>query len=290
MGQLGDFDMTEVHERRRPTTFRKPVLSRRSPQRPKFHDLSHSEISLNLHAPDYLKVATVAQADPKIIMAHCPNCDAERKAYVRGEHVVHWSDKESPLSSTDTGMILECCGCERIYFRRDYWFSEWEQIGQNPYTGELQMEGGVETTYWPAPVRRKMPEWIESIEESDETLGKLLSEMYSALNNHLRVLAAIGARTAFDRASEILGVDANWRFDRKLDELVTIGKIGTDDRETLNVLVDAGSAAAHRGWRPSAKEINTMMEIVEGFLYRAFVLGDGIQKLKAAVPPKPGRA
>jgi hypothetical protein len=34
------------------------------------------------------------------------------------------------------------------------------------------------------------------------------------------------------------------------------------------------------------KELNTMMDVVEAFLHRAFVLGDGIQKLKAAVPPR----
>jgi hypothetical protein len=113
--------------------------------------------------------------------------------------------------------------------------------------------------------------------------------MYAALNNDLRVLAAIGARTTFDRSSEILGVDAKQKFDLKLNALVTIGKIGKDERDILNVLVDAGSAAAHRAWRPTPKEVNMMMDVVESFLYRAFVLGDGIHKLKAAVPPKPGR-
>jgi len=228
----------------------------------------------------------MADLDPKIIMAHCPKCGGDRKAYVRGEHTVHWSDKNSPLESSDTGLILECCGCTRVFFRRDYWFSEWEEIGQNPYTGELRREGGVETTYWPAPVRREPPDWIESIEEADQTLGRLLSEMYAALNNDLRVLAAIGARTAFDRSSVFLGVDAALPFAGKLDELVKMGKIGGDERETLNVLVDAGSAAAHRGWRPRPGELNTMMGAVEAFLYRAFVLGDGIRKLKAAVPSK----
>ena len=29
------------------------------------------------------------------------------------------------------------------------------------------------------------------------------------------------------------------------------------------------------------------MSIVESFLHRAFILNEGIQKLKAAVPPKP---
>src|ERR1022692_1945123 len=101
----------------------------------------------------------MALPEPRIIMAHCPDCGGERKAFVRGEHVVHWSDKESPASSSDTGMILECCGCERVYFRRDFWFSEWENVGQSPYTGELRLEGGVETTYWPPPGRRKQPGW-----------------------------------------------------------------------------------------------------------------------------------
>jgi hypothetical protein len=132
-------------------------------------------------------------------------------------------------------MILECCGCERVFFRRDFWFSEWETMGQNPYTGEPQLEGGVEITYWPAPVTRKAPDWVESVERADPTLGKLLSEMYTALNNDLRVLAAIGARTAFDRSSALLGVSSTLRFAEKLDQLVTIGKIGQDERDTLDV-------------------------------------------------------
>src|SRR5258707_3203307 len=152
------------------------------------------------------------------------------------------------------------------------------------------MERGVETTYWPAPVERKPPKWIESIEFADQTLGRLLTEMYAALNNDLRVLAAIGARTAFDRSSELLGVDASLQFRQKLEDLVKLGKVGTDEQETLRVLVDAGSAAAHRGWRPKAAELNTMMDVIEAFLYRSFIVGDGIKKLKASVPAKPPKA
>ena len=55
------------------------------------------------------------------------------------------------------------------------------------------------------------------------------------------------------------------------------------------MLVDGGSAAAHRGWRPEPEELNTMIDMVESFLYRSFIVGDGIAKLKAAVPPKPKR-
>jgi hypothetical protein len=106
------------------------------------------------------------------------------------------------------------------------------------------------------------------------------------MNNDLRVLAAIGARTAFDRSSELLKVDPALGFNEKLDQLHNMGKVSKSERDTLEILVDAGSAAAHRGWPPKPEELNTMMTIVEAFLHRAFILDDGIRKLKAAVPPK----
>ena len=176
------------------------------------------------------------------------------------------------------------------FFVADYWFSEWETIAQNPYTGEPEREGGTQTTYWPAPVHRKPPEWLDEITLHDRTLATILSEMYTALNNDLRILAAIGARTAFDRASDLLGVDSNLSFDRKLDRLVALGNVSTTERETLQALVDAGSAAAHRAWVPKPQELETMMVILESLLHRAFILGDGIQRLRAAVLPRPPRS
>jgi hypothetical protein len=104
----------------------------------------------------------------EIIKAHCPDCGPERNAYLRGKHVVHSSEKNSPISTSDTGMILECCGCGKVFFRPDYWFSEWEEIVDNPYTGQPEMQGGVETTYWPAPVQRKPPEWTDKIAKADK--------------------------------------------------------------------------------------------------------------------------
>lgn len=227
-------------------------------------------------------------SEGKIIKGHCPNCGSGRRAYVRSEHVVH-SDEEDGTAATDTGMILECCGCERVYFRRDFWFSEWETIGEHPVTGELIFQGGVETTYWPAQISRQRPKWLDGIEESDRDLGGLLHEMYAALDNDLRVVSAIAARTVFDRASELLGIDPGINFQEKLDSLGANGKISIDEESTLRALVDAGNAAAHRGWRPKPDELNTMIDVVESFLHRSFIVNDGIAKLKAAVPPKPIR-
>ena len=224
-------------------------------------------------------------SEPKIIRGHCPKCGSDRKAYVRGKHVVPWTGDDG-TSASDTGMILECCGCERVYFRRDYWFSEWEMIDDHPITGQPMVYGGTETSYWPSPVRREQPKWLVSIEHD---LRELLGEMYIALDHDLRVLAAIAARTAFDRASELLGVDPEDTFNEKLRGLKDGGKISDDEEEILKVLVDAGNAAAHRGWRPEAGELATMIDVVESFLYRSFVVGGGIRKLKASVPARPGK-
>lgn len=227
--------------------------------------------------------------DCRIIKGHCPKCVSDRKAYVRCEHVVHSPDAGDGTAASDTGMILECCGCERVYFRRDVWFSEWETLGEHPITGEPRLEGGVETSYWPAPIARRRPPWLDKIEGADRDLGNLLREMYAALDNDLRVVSAIAARTVFDRASELLGIDPAISFQEKLDGLGANGKISIDEERTLGVLVDAGNAAAHRGWRPKPQELNTMIDVVESFLHRSFIVGDRIEELRAAVPQKPKR-
>lgn len=225
--------------------------------------------------------------DGRIIKGHCPNCGRGCKAHVRCEWVVSSADDDGTVAS-DTGMILECCGCERVYFRRDVYFSEWDTSGEDPVTGESR-GGGVETTYWPATITRQRPKWLDTIEKTDRDLGDLLREMYVALDSDLRVLSAVAARTVFDRASEFLGIDPALGFQEKLESLAANGKIGIDEEGILDVLVDAGSAAAHRGWRPKPQELNTMVDVVESFLHRSLVLGDGIAKLRASVPQKPKR-
>ena len=211
-----------------------------------------------------------------VVKGHCPRCGPDRKAFVRGRHSVAWAEDDG-TAAKDTGMILECCGCETVYFRRDFWFSEW---------GDPMMYGGTQTTYWPSPVQRDQPKWLVSIERK---LRELLGEMYLALDHDLRVLAAIAARTVIDSASELLGVDTAARFGDKLKDLQDRGKISADERGVLQVLVEAGNAAAHRGWRPQVDELSTMIDVVESFLHRSFVVGGGIKKLRKSVPSKPER-
>jgi hypothetical protein len=91
-----------------------------------------------------------------------------RNAYVRAKHTNRGPLVDDGTAWSDTCMVLECCGCSQVFFRRDIWSSEWEVWeDEDPITGEPRLGRGVQTTYWPAPTKRKPPKWVDDIEEAD---------------------------------------------------------------------------------------------------------------------------
>ncbi len=215
-------------------------------------------------------------------MGHCPNCGGERFADVKESYKDDWSDGH--VSGYVKHSILKCRGCEFVYIQR----AESCSADDNHYqdeNGDWQVDYPEKLTYWPPPKRRNIPEWVYEY-ELDEELVQLLYEMYAAINRDLTVLTAIGVRTVFDRASHLHGIDHNANFQEKLRILREGGYIGTEELEYLNTLVEAGSAAAHRGWRPSLEQINTLVSTIELFLHRSFVLKGDIRNLKERVPTR----
>jgi hypothetical protein len=211
----------------------------------------------------------------------CPTCLREQNTEILGHHRhrQYAPDDDSVFVQKDH-YILKCGGCDTVFHRKDSAFSE----DYDSRTGDLE----VDVQYWPAQSKRDRPEWLDlDFMTADMLLYKLTGSIYTALDHDLTVLAAIGMRTTFDRASELLGIGPAKPFEKKLADLVAAGQIGDTERRNLATLVDAGSAAAHRGWEPSKKELDTMMSILEHFLYRAFVIDAEAKKLK--VPARPGR-
>ena len=214
------------------------------------------------------------QKREKVSKGHCPECGPDRYAYIRGEHVAEWEDEGSGVHGTTKIRILECRGCESFYIQRTVWCSEdWPDDGPS-------------INYWPTPFRRKKPDWLSQLFQIHGDLFSLMDDTYVALNNDVRVLAAIGIRTVFDLSSELLGVDRSLSFASKLKVLEQTGKIGAEEKHVLDTLIEAGSAA-QRGWKPSLDQLETMLNTVENFLYRSFILNAAVKKLKANVPSNP---
>jgi hypothetical protein len=245
------------------------------------------------------------------ISAHCPTCAAYRKAHVIYDHeeVKEPSEEDYPGPPTWEGRlyrILKCAGCETVYFQTQRLLIENKDLmGDEGYDSvttfeqleewkryiereALGVEGDIladETTYWPRP-KRERPNWRKL---GDQTLISLLDSVYTALENDLLVLAAIGMRVVFDRATELIGIDPNKSFVKKLEQLHQDGHIGAAEKEHLfEILTDAGSAAAHRGWEPDVEQLRVLTDIMEHFV-RRFILRDEAGRLKGAIPPRQKR-
>lgn len=222
------------------------------------------------------------------IQGHCPKCGADRWADVVGHHQHEW-DYDLVWGINDY-RILKCRGCENIYFQTEKVFSEEQDYRRNPVTDEWEAYLPSDFSYWPAPSKRERPKWASDLSIDYKTLGGLLDEVYGALNNDLRVLAAIGVRTVLDAASELLEVDPAKTFEEKIVDLVRLGKVGQEEKKTLDALANAGNAAAHRKWKPEPEELDAMVSVIEAFLYRNFVLGKVSAKLDANnIPAKTKR-
>jgi hypothetical protein len=88
----------------------------------------------------------------------------------------------------------------------------------------------------------------------------------------------------FDCASQLLGCHPNQSFAEKLRELTAGNKISGEEKEILSILTDAGSAAAHRGWKPTQADINSLLGALKHFLHRAFVLKHELRRVKKNIP------
>lgn len=220
---------------------------------------------------------------------HCPTCGAGKHADTVALHEKRYDVEDVGVWGKTEYRILQCRGCEEIYFETTETFSEDVHYKKHPVTGEVEPYLQERKSYWPVPTKRDQPEWAQDLIGVDRPLSDLLDDVYGCLNAGLPVPAAIAVRTVFDRASELLDVDASLTFKVKLAELVAKGTVGQQEREMLSSLTDAGSAAAHRGWRPDNAKLGTMVSILETFLHRAFILPKQAQALSGAVPPLPSR-
>lgn len=187
---------------------------------------------------------------PAVVKAHCAQCRGPRNCDVRGSHSDTWDQEE--LWTNTTWRILQCRGCDHVFAQTVATNSE--DVFWSP--GEDGQDVGTyveKVSYWPALAKRPRPEWLRqhAIEGigilTGESLCSTLHELYQALDGDMNVLAAIGVRTCFDIASEILGVDGALTFEEKLKTLVASSHIRLVDADRLAVAVDAGHASAHRG-------------------------------------------
>ncbi len=215
------------------------------------------------------------EAQSEIQRSHCNKCGPDTKHTVVASR--HHRDTES---DGDGGWVywdishemLECCGCEAVTLRRSVRFSE-------------NYPDDIEVTYYPPRTPRRTPAWKSRLPKH---IAWLLDEVYVALHADCRSLAMMGARALIDMVM-VNRVGDVGNFPEKLSELQKKGFISEKNREVLDAALDMGNAASHRGHRPEAADVNTVMDIVENLL-QAILLQGVARRLRESTPAREQRS
>lgn len=229
----------------------------------------------------------MAKEDGQI--GHCPQCGPDRYCDIVAKFRFRYNDDEHGMWGQDDHRILRCRGCETIFYQKSSVFSEDLDYFTNPVTGEQEVRPIERIFHYPEPVRYQKPHWADTLGSlmfTDRELMDLLDDVYGALNADLRVPAAIAIRTTFEAASTRVGIDPNQTFKEKLKELQSNGQIGPEEHKTLSVLIDAGNAAAHRGWKPTPAELKLLICILESFVHRILILPTEADDVRQRIPQR----
>lgn len=225
---------------------------------------------------------------------HCPHCDGARQCDVRATHTSKWSYEEDDHHGNSVfgganHHILECRGCETVFYYEQSWNSEEEDVVEDGNGNHEWVPVVTTKTFPPVPEHAVeiRPDWLLRL--GDQQLIRLLGETYLAYEHGSYVLTAVGIRTCLDRVTEIYQIDPAISFEEKLDELHALGLVGRNERSILDLIVNAGNAAAHRGWRPDSDETGKMLRAFEAFLLRCFVLDFDAKEIEGNIPAKPRR-
>lgn len=203
------------------------------------------------------------------LKSHCNRCRQETShvavfkkqnevsADIEGVGEIYW---------VTTHRLLECCGCQDISLSKAVYFSEADDI---------------QTHFYPPRVSRHKPAWHGELPTDYE---QLLVEVYSCLHADNRRLAMMGARALIDlfilRKVGDLG-----DFSKGMDALEKEGFISVKDRLVVKAAIEAGHAAAHRGYLPTATDLERVMDIVENIIQHD-VLHESAAVLRAATPER----
>lgn len=191
----------------------------------------------------------------------------------------------------DSYSLLKCKKCHApSLFVDEYWtktdslesLEEVKKISEEVKLKGISEFGNLVTSLaYPAFSKEPFPQWTHELEE---TYMILFWEVYQAISLGLNALAMMGLRTIVDKyATDKVGDIGG--FAKKLIELKERRFINQQQYELLEVIVDAGNASAHRGFRPKKDDVKICLQVIE-HLIEIDKFGELIEQVKNATPKR----
>jgi hypothetical protein len=231
--------------------------------------------------------------------SNCPQCLRSTSCDVRGSYGYGWQheDGRNFVEGHSDYFILQCRGCELTFFEKTGWCSEDVTYDQDPKTDEWREVPVEHTTVFstlpPEALHaatvppHKLREMVTPLQSVDAQLSQIMYETYQAEAVNALILAAVGLRTAFDRATEMLNIHPGHTLENKVKKLLEEGFVGETEALVLKGVVDAGNAAAHRSWQPNVEQFHELLAALEHFLRRVVLkYGRGALDIAAGLPPR----
>lgn len=215
-------------------------------------------------------MANVDEDAAKTRKSLCAECARETSHHVRGESR-RGAGGEDELSWSETTYFLECAGCGSTSIQKVYWDDNYDRAYDDP-----------DVKLYPAALSRPKPEWLWQV---DSKFRLLFEEVYVGLGAGTVALPVMGARAILDVVIQDRVGDQGG-FAAGLDALVARGLVSQHDRGILDAAVEAGNAAAHRGFFPTKDDSRRVIEIVEHLVSSLYVLKLAAKGIKKATPKR----
>jgi hypothetical protein len=221
--------------------------------------------------------ATTETSPSEVVTAHCNRCLRDTNHDLIARDVETYNVNEM-YGETEYEM-MKCRGCNGVTFRRRSWFSDDTDEEGRPKIRE---------NYYPPAISRQKPEWLKLwwYDHTHSEIGPLLNEIYAALHSDLRRLAGMGIRAVIDVVLVETVGDVG-TFSEKLSAFMGKGYISEKQRKLIDSIIDAGSASAHRGYDPSAEDLNTLLDVTENLIETIYVHEGQVAAVTKKVPPRP---
>ena len=204
----------------------------------------------------------------KNLKTHCNSCGRVTNHSLIKENQEKGDDEETGFFWQDIAQMLKCRGCDEVVLRRIHYFSE------NDFEPEVE--------YFPGPISRRLPHWRYELPGESRSM---MEEVYKALQANSNRLAMMGTRTLIDIVIRHK-VGDHGHFNEGLKALHKKGFVSSQNVQFLTAALDAGSAAAHRGYVGKTEEVNAVMDIVENLLQSVYALEELAEQLEKSTPPR----
>jgi len=215
---------------------------------------------------------------------HCNECGLTNHRTLQ-EEIRNWievvdTERGFEVSGGNKYLILMCCGCERVHFIQESWFSE--------NTDDRGLPEIVTHRYPPALPRRQ-PEWLGDFGPLPPDIRQFLLEIYNSLENGNLRLCGLGVR-AFLEQIMVTEVGDRGSLGENINAFLEAGYVAPRQHEQFrDKLIEVGNAAMHRGYRPGRDELDTLLDITENLVESIYVHPQRAEKMGQNMPPRQRR-